>query len=150
VDYRKISSVNNLEGATYALVFADGDEAVAELLRFAREEHVKSAHLSGIGAASKVMFAYLDLGAKRYEPIELDEQVEVVSLSGNFALAEDGRPMMHVHVVVAKRDGSAYGGHLLKLHVRPTLEVFVTTSPARLRRRKLPDLPVATIRLGEG
>jgi predicted DNA-binding protein with PD1-like motif len=56
---------------------------------------------------------------------------------------------VHAHVVVAKRGGAAFGGHLLDLYVNPTLEVNVTETPGHLRKRSLPGLPVATIRLGE-
>ena len=32
-------------------------------------------------------------------------------------------------------DGTAYGGHLISAHVRPTLEVIFAQSPRYLRRR---------------
>ena len=51
------------------------------------------------------------------------------------ATTEDGEPQVHSHVVVAKRDATAHGGHLLELHVRPTLEVIVTETPTHLRKR---------------
>jgi hypothetical protein len=39
-----------------------------------------------------------------------------------------------IHIVVGTRDGSAKAGHLGEGHVRPTLEVVVTESPAHLRK----------------
>jgi predicted DNA-binding protein with PD1-like motif len=42
---------------------------------------------------------------------------------------------VHAHIVVAKSDGSAHGGHLLKGWVRPTLEVVVVESPGFLARK---------------
>jgi predicted DNA-binding protein with PD1-like motif len=147
VEYRKIADEAGL--ATYALIFAEGDEAAAELSRFARETGVTGAQLSGVGAASRGVVGWFDFEAKAYEPIRIDEQVEVVSLLGDVATTEDGAPQVHAHVVLAKRGGGAYGGHLLELHVRPTLEVIVTETPTHLRKRVLPGLPVATIRLSE-
>jgi predicted DNA-binding protein with PD1-like motif len=44
--------------------------------------------------------------------------------------------MLHAHVVVGKRDGTAHGGHFLNGRVWPTLEMVVTETPAHLRRRK--------------
>lgn len=147
MEYRNVTTPDGV--TTHALVFADGDEAVSELLRFAREAGLNGAQISGIGAASSVKFGILNLLDKRYDPIELREQVEIISLLGNIALADDGQPALHAHVVVAKRDGTAHGGHLLEVRVRPTLELFVTPT-AGLQRRKLPELPLQTLRLSEG
>jgi uncharacterized protein len=146
VEHRNVSSAP--VASTEVLIFAEGDEAVSQLLQFAREERIGGAQLFGIGAASRVKFAILDLVEKRYQPIEIQEQVEVISLLGNIAVADDGQPALHAHIVVAKRDGTAHGGHLLELHVRPTLELFLTHT-MRLQRRKVPDLPLQTIRAGD-
>jgi predicted DNA-binding protein with PD1-like motif len=48
---------------------------------------------------------------------------------------------------VAKRDGSAWGGHLLEGVVRPTLEIIVTESPQSLVRRPDPETGLALIRI---
>lgn len=121
---------------TYVLVFGAGDEVKSELLRFARQEGVDAAQVSAIGAFSDTTLAYFDWQRKAYEPIPIGEQVEVASFSGNLTTG-NGEPKLHAHVVVARRDGSALGGHLLNAHVRPTFEVIVTETPAHLRR--VPD-----------
>jgi predicted DNA-binding protein with PD1-like motif len=147
MQYRKIADESGL--ATYALIFEAGDEAASELDRFARETGVNGAQLSGIGAASRAVLGWFDFSAKRYEPILVEEQVEVVSMLGDIATTEDGKPQVHAHVVVAKRGGAAVGGHLRELSVNPTLEVIVTETPTHLRKRSLTDIPIATIRLSE-
>jgi predicted DNA-binding protein with PD1-like motif len=60
---------------------------------------------------------------------------------------KDGQPSIHAHVVLGKRDGTAHGGHLLEAHVRPTLEVILTESPAHLTRRFDEASGLALIRL---
>lgn len=145
--YRKFAGEAGL--ATYALIFDEGDEAASELARFASETGVNGAQLSGVGAASSAKLGWFDFAAKRYEPVEIDEQVEVLSVLGDIATTQDGKAQVHAHVVVAKRGGAAFGGHLLELNVKPTLEVIVTETPTHLRKRSLPGLPVATIRLDE-
>ncbi len=60
---------------------------------------------------------------------------------------KDGEPQVHVHVSVAKRDGTAHGGHLLEGHVWPTLEVLVTESPTALAKRHDPETGLALIDL---
>ena len=119
---------------TFVLVFETGDEAMEGLGAFAREHSLSAAHFTGIGAFSDVVLGYFDWQEKDYRPIPLVEQVEVLSLVGDVAL-QDGEPAVHAHVVVGCSDGSARGGHLLQGHVRPTLEVVLSESPAHLRKR---------------
>jgi len=61
--------------------------------------------------------------------------VEVVSFAGTIAPSPTGDPGRHAPVAVARRDGSAWGGHLLEAHVRPTLEVVLAESPEHLPRQ---------------
>ena len=129
---------------TFALVFAKGDEAMAELHSFVRSEGVSAARLTAIGAFSDAKLGYFDREAKDYEEIPVTEQVEVLSLIGDVAL-EDGDPKVHAHVILGKRDGSALGGHLLEAHVWPTLEVVLDQSPAYLRKRSDPETGLALI-----
>lgn len=72
-----------------------------------------------------MVLGYFDLEKRAYRHIEIHEQVEVLSLIGNFAL----------HIVVGKSDGTADGGHLLKAWVQPTLEVLIVESPGFLARQ---------------
>ncbi|CCD91522.1 conserved hypothetical protein [Bradyrhizobium sp. ORS 375] len=117
------------------------------LSRFAREQHVEAAQITGIGAFEKVVLKYFDWGDREYLDNRVNEQVEVASLIGDVALAPDGAPSVHVHLVVGRRDGSAMAGHLGSGHVRPTLELIVTESPAHLRKVHDAESGLALIRL---
>jgi uncharacterized protein len=119
---------------TFAVVLDPGDEVIESLTAFANGENVTGAGFTAIGAFRDVTLAYFDLEKKEYQEIPVDEQVEVLSLTGNFGI-HDGEPKIHAHVVVGRRDGSTRGGHLIRAHVQPTLEVVVTETPAHLRRR---------------
>jgi uncharacterized protein len=130
----------------WALVFDKGDEPIAELEGFAREHGVTAASFTGIGAFDDVVLGYFDRGAKEYEEIPVREQVEVLALAGDVAVA-DGEPKVHAHVVVGKRDGTAHGGHLLRGRVWPTLEVVLTESPVELRKAYDPETGLALIDL---
>ena len=133
---------------TFALILDTGEEAVECLSRFAKEHSLHATQLSAIGAFSRVTLGYFDFALKDYRHIEIDEQVELVSLLGDFALSK-GEPKLHAHAVVAKSDGSAYGGHLLAAVVRPTLEVVLTESPAWLHREVDRETGLALIRITE-
>lgn len=118
---------------TFALVFDEGDEVLSQLRAFAGEQNLLASQFSGIGAFGQVVLGYFDLERRDYKHIPIAEQVEVLSLLGNVALT-GSEYKIHAHVVLGKRDGTAHGGHLLEAHVRPTLELVVTESPAHLQR----------------
>jgi transcriptional regulator with GAF, ATPase, and Fis domain len=65
---------------------------------------------------------------------------------GDVALNE-GKPAIHAHAVIGKRDGTAYGGHLVEAHIRPTCEVVLTESPAHLQKFVDPESGLALSRL---
>lgn len=136
----------DLGGGRFALVFDKGDEPIGELERFARRRGLTAASFTGIGAFEEVVLGYFDRERKEYAEIPMREQVEVLSLAGDVALA-DGEPAIHAHVVVGTRDGSAHGGHLLRARVWPTLEVVLTESPAELSKRHDPETGLALIDL---
>ena len=123
----------NSSPQTYILVFEAGDEVVEGISRFAKENKLKAASISAIGAFSKAELGYFDLSIKDYKVIPVTEQVEVLSLTGDIVLY-DNQPKLHAHVVIGKPDGSAHGGHLLNAFVNPTLEVIITELPAYLHR----------------
>jgi len=129
---------------TWALVFATGDDVMARLLAFAREQRLTASRFTAIGAFERLTLGYFDWRLKDYVKIPVDEQVEVVSLIGDIA-RKDGEPQVHAHVVVAKSDGTAHGGHLLAATVRPTLEVMLIESPSYLARRFDPESGLALI-----
>jgi predicted DNA-binding protein with PD1-like motif len=119
---------------THAVILETGDEVMASLDRFARDERVTAARVSAIGAFRRAVLAYFDWEAKEYAAIPVEEQVEVASLDGDIALDETGAPALHLHAVLGRRDGSALAGHLQSGEVRPTLELLVTDTPSHLRR----------------
>ena len=120
---------------TFALIFDKGDEVTKSLLEFAKANQLKASYFTAIGALSKVTLGFFERERKDYKRIEIEEQVEVMSLFGNLAQDESGQHKLHAHVVIGKRDGSAHGGHLLKAHVWPTLELFLTETSEMLQRK---------------
>jgi len=139
--------IGSAGGKTYAVIFDTGDEVVRGLTDFAREQPLSGSHLTAIGAFQDVTLGYFDWQTKEYRKIPLHEQVEVLSLVGDVALAPDGSPKLHAHVVVGRSDGTTRGGHLLEAHVRPTLEVVLVEPPAHLQRKHDPESGLALIRL---
>lgn len=131
---------------TFAIIFDKGDEVISGLTDFAKKNGLGGSHFTAIGAFNDVVLGYFNWEKKDYERIPLKEQVEVLSLIGDIALKGD-EPKVHAHVVVGKSNGTAYGGHLLEGHVRPTLEVILVESPKHLRRKIDEETGLALINL---
>jgi predicted DNA-binding protein with PD1-like motif len=129
----------------YVLVLSGGEEAFAAITRFASETRLSGASLTAIGAFERATVGWFDLQAKTYKAIEVPSQCEALSLLGDIATGDDGKPSVHIHAVLGLSDGTTRGGHFLKGIVRPTLEVMITETPAHLRRRKRPGLGIALI-----
>lgn len=131
---------------TYAVILETGDEAVACLQQFARNERISAAQITGIGALSAAKLNYFDWEKKEYQPIPVREQVEVASLVGDIALSPAGEPTLHIHAVLGRRDGTALAGHLAEAYVRPTLEIILSEPPVHLQKVHDPESGLALIR----
>ncbi len=132
---------------TFAVIFETGDELAQGLKDFAIGQDLSAASFTAIGALSAAELGWFDWCDKKYHTsVNLDEQIELLSLVGDIAI-KDGNPAIHAHVVVGKKDGTAHGGHLLKAQVRPTCEVILTESPAHLRKEIDAEAGIALIKL---
>lgn len=131
---------------TFAIVFDKNDEVREHLLRFATLNRFADAYLTAIGAFSEVAVGFFDRQKRDYKRIEINEQVEVLSFTGNI-VEKDGKPTLHAHVVVGKQNGTAHGGHFLGGRVWPTLEMIISEMPVHLRRSHDNDSGLALINL---
>jgi predicted DNA-binding protein with PD1-like motif len=93
----------------FAVIFETGDDPLVGLTRFADEQKLGASAFTAIGAFSEATLGYFDWEKKDYERIPVKDQVEVLALVGDVAL-QDGKPKLHAHVVLGRRDGSACGG----------------------------------------
>jgi len=123
---------------TFAVILQKGDEAMRCLQDFAAKERLGGAQVTAIGALSSAKLAFFDWETKQYRPIP-------VELIGDIAVGPDGKPSVHVHAVLGRRDGTALAGHLQAGHVRPTLEIIITESPVHLCKVKDPESGLALI-----
>jgi predicted DNA-binding protein with PD1-like motif len=128
----------------YLLKLERGEEAMDLLRRFADAREIGAGVLRGIGAALSAELAYYNMPQKHYETIPVQEVTEVIGFLGNVGRGEDGRPIVHVHATLSRRDGSAVGGHVMSLVVGATLEVDLEIVPGTLHRKLDPafDLPL--------
>lgn len=116
----------------YVLIFDKGDEIVTELDAFADAHALAASSFKAIGALASARLGWYDPDAKDYKvAADLDEPLELLSLIGDVG-SLNGKPVVHPHAVVGRRDGTTVGGHLLHSIVGPTCELFLTEYPAHL------------------
>lgn len=120
---------------THILVLRTGDDALQSISDFAAKNQIEGASFSAIGAFERSTIAYWNWDTKEYEHIEVAEQVEVLTMTGNVARSGND-PRLHAHVILGRRDGSTIGGHLIRASVRPTLEIFFIDYETRLTRSR--------------
>jgi predicted DNA-binding protein with PD1-like motif len=130
---------------TFVLILDPGEEAFKAITEFANQNAISGASVAAVGAFKQAKVGWFDIEAKRYKPIPVTEQCEVLSLLGDVAQGDDGKASLHLHAVLGLSDGSVRGGHLLDGIVRPTLEVTIVETAAHLRRKKHPELGLALI-----
>jgi len=130
----------------FVLMFEDGDEVVTGLENFAKKHKLSGGQISGVGSLADVSIGHFDWKSKKYKKtVEIRQQVQVLALAGDIA-HDKGRPRVVCHIVVAKPDGSVYGGHLVHAHVRPLLEVVVMEASQFYQRKYDHDSGLALLR----
>ncbi len=110
-------------GHTYVFRVPEGEELLTYITRFSKVNNVRLGLVLAIGALKRCKLGYYDQKAQRYEVVELNEEVELVSALGNVSVRE-GEPFVHVHVSVSRRDGTTLSGHLVEAEVF-VAEVFL-------------------------
>jgi predicted DNA-binding protein with PD1-like motif len=131
---------------TFALILGYGEDPMAEIKKFATGEMVQAGSFTAVGAFSEAEVGFFDFSIKDYVHIRFAEQMEVLSMMGDITVYE-GKPQVHAHVVLGKRDGSACGGHLIKAVTHPTLEIILTESPGWMQRKMDPESGIPLIQL---
>ena len=113
----------------------DKDESLfLSLETFAREENLKSGHLSGIGALKNCELGFYHLHTKTYDRKMFSQEAELLSLDGNLSIL-DGKPFFHIHTVLGGEDFKCYGGHLFSADVAVTCEVNFRPLDLEVERR---------------
>jgi predicted DNA-binding protein with PD1-like motif len=125
-------------GGRVVVRIESGERVAESLLRLLRAEDIGYAVVSGLGAVCQIRLSYWNAESRQYEAHEMEEQMEVVSLTGNVTL-RDGEPFLHVHIALGRQDLSVLGGHFSEAVAHPTLEVWL-----QRENEPVPRVPDAT------
>ena len=113
-------------GKTYKVSFKAGDDVMGGMARFAAAHPMQQAQLSGMGGTIKATLAWYDPKARAFKQIAVNEKCEISGVAGTITTDAQGKPNVHLHLVLTRQDGSTVSGHLISATVDPILEVFVT------------------------
>jgi len=91
--------------------FEKGELLLESLTQYAKDNNIKTAEISFIGAVQNVNVMYFNQSKKEYDKHTFSGGHEVLNGLGNISILDD-EPFVHVHMTVADKNGNAFGGHL--------------------------------------
>ncbi len=109
---------------TYIVSVADKSSVLDALTDFVIAQKIPAGQITGIGATNKATLRFFDPVTKKYVDKTFNEQMEISNLSGNISEVL-GKPMLHLHVTLGRKDYMALAGHLLDAKIRGAGEFFV-------------------------
>ena len=80
----------------YVVVLDPNDEAFGTLSSFARDDELTAAHVTGIGALERTTVGWFDQNGHDYRHIEVRQQREALSLTGDITEGPDKKLALHL------------------------------------------------------
>ena len=118
-----------------------GEEIHATLQRLAEEVGFNAAAItSGIGRTRNNIYGYMN-NEGIYIKRQLENPSELVSLSGNIARTQDGKPFTHIHCCWSDDDNTVHAGHMFSSTIAVVAEIHLRImSKAAMTRCPLADV----------
>lgn len=111
-----------------------GEDIVESITKVANDEKIKLATVSGIGAVNDLTVGVFKPDEGKYYPNTLEEDLEILALSGNITTMND-ETYVHLHIAVGDDVGAAFGGHLNEAIVSVTAEIFINIIDGEVDRK---------------
>ena len=119
---------------TYVIRIDRGEEVMTVLTDFCQREGIKLGQVSAIGAVDRATICVYDVVEKQYFKQTFNEPMELTALVGTVS-SKDGQVHLHLHGTLADANLQARGGHVFKLVISGTCEMFLRTLPGQISRR---------------
>ena len=118
-----------------------GEEIHASLQKHAQEVGFNAAAItSGIGRTRDNVYGYMN-NEGIYIKRQLENPSELVSLSGNIARTQDGKPFTHIHCCWSDDDNTVHAGHMFSSTIAVVAEIHLRImSKAIMTRCPLADV----------
>jgi len=129
--------MKTLESKLGRVVFSrlfENEDLLEAISNTAKQRGIKAGFFILIGTLKEAKLGFYRQG--KYQPIQIDEPVEIVSCIGNISLKEE-ELVAHAHISVSNKEGKVLGGHLLPgCMVAVTAElVLVEAVDVKLQRK---------------
>jgi len=113
----------------------ENEDLLEAISNTAKKTRINAGFFILIGTLREAKLGFYRQG--KYEPIQIDEPVEIVSCIGNISLKEEKDLVVHAHVSVSDEKGQVFGGHVLPgCIVAATAElVLVEAVDVKLQKR---------------
>ena len=108
-------------GDVVAVRLDPGEEIIASVLKIAKDEDIRFAEISAIGAVGRAAFGLYDLEEQKYHSLTFVQPLELVSLNGNLSRKDE--------------KGAVIGGHLNEAVISATCEMFIKIFDIDMGRR---------------
>jgi len=103
-------------GRMFVMRAEHDSEFVGSITEFAKENGIKKAFFSAVGAVKRAKLGFYDQKKHEYSALSLEAPHEIASCIGNISLKE-GQPFVHAHAVLADEGGNTKAGHLMEATV---------------------------------
>ncbi|QES90945.1 DNA-binding protein [Rhizosphaericola mali] len=110
---------------TYILSINDKANLLDAFADFVTVNKIPAGSIIGLAAINEATLRFFDPTTKKYIDKTFKEQMEMSNLTGNIS-TKDGKPYLHIHVTLGRRDYSALAGHLQDAKIRGAGEFIVT------------------------
>ena len=127
MDYRKFNN-------KILVRLEKGEEIVESIRTLANKEQIKLGTITGIGAVNKATIGLFEVDTKVYNTIDLEEDMEIVSLGGNIT-EKDGEVYIHLHIAISNSTYNVKAGHLNSAIISATGEVVIDIIEGTAGRR---------------
>jgi len=129
--------MKKIESKLGRVIFArllENEDLLEAISNTAKKTRITAGFFILIGTLKEAKLGFYRQG--KYEPIQIDEPVEIVSCIGNISLKEEKDLVVHAHVSVSDEKGQVFGGHVLPgCIVAATAELMlVEAADAKLQR----------------
>ncbi|HYY90561.1 MAG TPA: PPC domain-containing DNA-binding protein [Candidatus Dormibacteraeota bacterium] len=120
----------------YVLRLEQGDDILKTIKKFGEAKRVRAAFFEGIGSLYKARLGHYDFQqTKTYKYETFDEDLEILSLSGNMSTMNQ-QALPHAHATLGRRDFSVIGGHLEEGSLANMVEINLAQLPGKLEKAK--------------
>ncbi|MBI4239367.1 DNA-binding protein [Candidatus Uhrbacteria bacterium] len=121
------------DGNITVLRFDSGEEVLAGIIKYCKDNTISAGYFSVIGIAKAVLLSYYNVDEKKYEDHDHQKNMEIVHVSGNIAITEQGITP-HAHGSFSDSQLNVWAGHVKRLVVSATAEVILTKLSGTIHR----------------